>query len=91
MTGHGVASLNSDEMRKLLKQLDPDVVAVYSTGILSLKTLAAVGAPLNSTITPASIQNIAGSIRPIGRSSRGTRKTPASRFMLWMQASIRAA
>lgn len=46
MTGHGVASLNSDEMRKLLKQLDPDVVAVYSTRILSRKTLAAVDAPL---------------------------------------------
>ena len=41
-----VASHNSDEMRTLLKQLDPDVVAVYSTRILSRKTLAVVDAPL---------------------------------------------
>jgi methionyl-tRNA formyltransferase len=46
MTLHRVASHNSDEMRTLLTQLDPDVAAVYGTRILSRKTLAAVDAPL---------------------------------------------
>lgn len=42
---HRVGSLNSEEARALLKSLDPDVVAVYGTRILSRKTLAAVEVP----------------------------------------------
>ena len=42
---HRVASHNSDGARALLKALDPDVVAVYGTRLLSSKTLAAVDAP----------------------------------------------
>ena len=42
---HRVGSLNSEQARTLLKKLDPDVVAVYGTRILSRKTLAAVDVP----------------------------------------------
>lgn len=42
---HRVASHNSDEGRALLKSLDPSVVAVYGTRLLSKRTLAAVDVP----------------------------------------------
>ena len=42
---HSVPSHNSDETRTLLRQLSPDVVAVYGTRLLSKATLAAIDAP----------------------------------------------
>lgn len=42
---HRVASHNTDAARELLRQLDPGVVAVYGTRLLSRKTLGAVAAP----------------------------------------------
>jgi hypothetical protein len=51
-----VNSLNSDEARNLLKQLNPDLVLVNGTRIISGKTLKAVQAPfinIHTGITPA--------------------------------------
>lgn len=42
---HRVASLNSDAARELVATLQPDVVAVYGTRLLSRKTLGCVPAP----------------------------------------------
>ena len=42
---HRVTSINSDAARQLLAGLDPKVVAVYGTRIISRATLAAVSAP----------------------------------------------
>jgi folate-dependent phosphoribosylglycinamide formyltransferase PurN len=44
-TVHRVSSVNSDECRRLLAALAPDVVAVYGTRILKPETLRAVEAP----------------------------------------------
>lgn len=52
---HRVASHNSDDARQLLKSLDPEVVAVYGTRLLSRKTLAAADVPFinyHAGITP---------------------------------------
>ncbi len=45
VTVHRVPSVNSDECRRLLAALAPDVVAVYGTRILKRETLRAIGAP----------------------------------------------
>ena len=42
---HPVASVNSDACRSLLRQLAPDVVAVYGTRIIGRATLSAVPVP----------------------------------------------
>lgn len=51
-----VKTLNSDHARKLLKDLNPDLILVNGTRILSKKTLEAVSAPfinIHTGITPA--------------------------------------
>lgn len=51
-----VSSVNAEETRALLRQLDPDVVVVSGTRILSGKTLRAVNAPfvnMHAGITPS--------------------------------------
>ncbi len=45
VTVHHVDSVNTEACRKLLAELEPDVVAVYGTRIISRKTLGAVAAP----------------------------------------------
>jgi|SRR5688572_20810206 len=53
---HHVTSVNSEESRALLRQLDPDVIVVSGTRIVSGKTLRAVDAPfvnMHAGITPS--------------------------------------
>ncbi len=45
VTVHHVPSVNSHECQTLLSELQPDVVAVYGTRIISAKTLKSVAAP----------------------------------------------
>ena len=50
-----IGSVNSEVARRVLKELDPQVVAVYGTRIIGKRTLAAVAAPFinyHSGITP---------------------------------------
>ena len=50
-----IGSVNSDACRRALKELDPEVVAVYGTRIIGRRTLAAVAAPFinyHAGITP---------------------------------------
>ncbi len=51
-----VVSVNSEEARSLLKQLNPDLVIINGTRILAKETLACIAAPIinmHSGITPA--------------------------------------
>ncbi|MGH1418430.1 MAG: formyl transferase [Hyphomicrobiaceae bacterium] len=45
VTIHRVASVNSQHCRELLRELNPDIVGVYGTRIISTKTLNCVSAP----------------------------------------------
>lgn len=50
-----IGSVNSETCRRVLKEFDPQVVAVYGTRIIGKRTLAAVGAPFinyHAGITP---------------------------------------